>query len=209
MLRRIGIGCVLVAALAMPAGASAELAPSDFKNAAKYCKALRAELGVDAFRAQFGSNKGKRNAFGKCVAKHARGEHRAAKLALRECKAEYATDPAAFMTKYGAQPVAQSLLGRPGERGQGEDTDETRPAKPGADVRRAIKRCVKLKLQKVTTDRREALENAVEQCKEERGETEELRAAFRNKYGTNENKRNALGKCVSQKVRDGGSPPGS
>ena len=93
MIRRLGIGCVLLAALAMPAGAAAKNSPGEVKNAAKHCKALRAEMGVDAFRAEFGANKNRRNAFGKCVAKHARGEHRAAQKALRECKAEYLAGP--------------------------------------------------------------------------------------------------------------------
>jgi hypothetical protein len=44
-------------------------------------------------------------------------------------------------------------------------------------------------------DKREAQK----ECRDERGTTEESREAFRAKYGTNGNKRNAFGKCVSQK----------
>jgi len=43
-------------------------------NAAKLCKAERADIGVDAFREKYGSNKNGKNAFGKCVSsqkKHA------------------------------------------------------------------------------------------------------------------------------------------
>jgi hypothetical protein len=36
-------------------------------NAAKVCKAERAEIGVDAFREKYGTNKNGKNAFGKCV----------------------------------------------------------------------------------------------------------------------------------------------
>ncbi len=56
----------LVTALAVPAGAGAQEPPSpaDFKNAAKYCKALRAASGDANFKAMFG---GKSNAYGKCV----------------------------------------------------------------------------------------------------------------------------------------------
>jgi hypothetical protein len=39
------------------------------ENAAKKCKAERAQLGVEAFRAKYGTNPNKRNAFGKCVSK--------------------------------------------------------------------------------------------------------------------------------------------
>ena len=36
-------------------------------NAAKLCKAERAEIGVEAFREKYGNNKNGKNAFGKCV----------------------------------------------------------------------------------------------------------------------------------------------
>jgi len=38
-------------------------------NAAKTCKAERASIGVDEFATKYGTNKNKRNAFGKCVSK--------------------------------------------------------------------------------------------------------------------------------------------
>ena len=44
--------------------------------------------------------------------------------------------------------------------------------------------------------------NAARECRSERGTTTDERAAFRAKYGTNHNKRNAFGKCVSAHVRD-------
>jgi hypothetical protein len=44
--------------------------------------------------------------------------------------------------------------------------------------------------------------NAAQECREERGDTAASREAFRNKYGTNGNKKNAFGKCVSQKARE-------
>jgi hypothetical protein len=201
MIRRLAIGCILVAALALPAGAAAKNSPGEVKNAAKHCKALRAGMGVDAFRAQYGANKSKRNAFGRCVSKFARAEHRAAQKALRECKAEYVADPAAFLEKYGETPVG-TISERPAKP-EGDAPD----AQPDTAVRAAIKKCVSLKLQALRAERRELLENAAKQCKEERGDTEDSRAAFREKYGANENGRNAFGKCVSQKVRKGTAPP--
>jgi hypothetical protein len=56
-------------ALGMPAAGSATLSPGQFKNASKFCKALRAEMGDAAFAEAFGTNHNKRNAFGKCVSK--------------------------------------------------------------------------------------------------------------------------------------------
>ena len=41
--------------------------------------------------------------------------------------------------------------------------------------------------------------NAAKECKAERGTTSATREAFRVRYGTNENGRNAFGKCVSKR----------
>jgi len=109
MIRRLGIGCVLVAALAIPAGAAAKNTPGQVKNAAKHCKSLRSEMGGDAFRSEFGTNENGRNAFGKCVAKNARGEARAARKALRECRDESAEDVTAFLEKYGSMRKCVAL----------------------------------------------------------------------------------------------------
>jgi hypothetical protein len=52
-------------------------------------------------------------------------------------------------------------------------------------------------------DQQEATEwgNAAKTCDDERGDTAESRQAFAEKYGTNANKKNAFGKCVSQTAR--------
>jgi hypothetical protein len=46
---------------------------SAFKNAAKECKAERDDLGRDAFKEQYGSNKNGKNALGKCVSSKVEG----------------------------------------------------------------------------------------------------------------------------------------
>ena len=43
--------------------------------------------------------------------------------------------------------------------------------------------------------------NAAQECRAERGTTPATREAFRVKYGTNRNGKNAFGKCVSQKAK--------
>jgi hypothetical protein len=43
-----------------------------------------------------------------------------------------------------------------------------------------------------------AEDNAAKACKKERGTTADSMTAFKNKYGTNANKANAFGKCVSK-----------
>jgi hypothetical protein len=49
-----------------------------------------------------------------------------------------------------------------------------------------------------TTDR----QNASQECRFERGSTAATREAFATRYGTNKNKANAFGKCVSGRARD-------
>jgi len=44
--------------------------------------------------------------------------------------------------------------------------------------------------------------NAAQECRAERGGSDATREAFRVKYGTNANGRNAFGKCVSTRARD-------
>jgi hypothetical protein len=65
-------------------------------------------------------------------------------------------------------------------------------------AKRALRECVKQKLRAMLAERREAFENAATACKAERGADA---AAFREKYGSNENDRNAFGKCVVKTVR--------
>jgi hypothetical protein len=45
------------------------------KNAAKKCKAERAEIGLEAFKDRYGTNANKANAFGKCVSKLSKEKH--------------------------------------------------------------------------------------------------------------------------------------
>ena len=71
---------VLLFALAIPAVASAK-GGTVHRSAAKQCKAMRAEMGGEAFRAAF-AKKGKR-AMGRCVA----AQRKASRRARKSCKA--------------------------------------------------------------------------------------------------------------------------
>ncbi|MEX1142524.1 MAG: hypothetical protein WD993_06795 [Thermoleophilaceae bacterium] len=109
MKRAIGV-CLALAMLAVPATAIAKpVKPTkaDRTNAAKDCKAERAEIGVEAFREKYGANKGKRNAFGKCVSQGARAEARERRAerrnAAKDCRAEREeVGVEAFREKYGS-----------------------------------------------------------------------------------------------------------
>src|SRR3712207_2148299 len=108
-MRKLIVGGVMAAALAMPAGAVAEgeqPSPADFKNASKYCKALKKSAGAENFAKMFG---GKKNAHGKCVSQTAKKtaaedvkqEQEAKQNASQQCKTERQADPQAFGEKYG------------------------------------------------------------------------------------------------------------
>jgi hypothetical protein len=166
-MKKAWIAVAAVALVVLPGTAGAHRKGPDVKNAAKYCKSLRAEMGVEAFRAAYG---GRPNAFGKCVSKRVHEVRDARKAARQACAEE---------------------LGVKRFRPAGED----KPAKPG----KAFRDCVRAKTQADTSDDDEHVVNAAKLCKAEREQDED---AFRNKYGTNHNKRNAFGKCVSKHARE-------
>ena len=120
---------VPTAIAAPPAGKTPASENQDGESAAE--KACRAERGTtaqsrQAFTEKYGTNKNKKNAFGKCVSSKAKGED---------------------------------------DEADEDESDEV---------------------------------NASKKCKEERGTTAASMAAFAEKYGTNKNKKNAFGKCVSR-----------
>ena len=100
---------LLGAALAPAAASAADPVRSDFKNAAKYCKALKAASGSN-FASLYGT---KKNAYGKCVSstakKRATEDEKQAKAAkanaAKECKAE--RDDAGFAAAHGGKTFEQ------------------------------------------------------------------------------------------------------
>jgi hypothetical protein len=156
-----------------------EPSQQNFKNASKYCKALRESAGKQNFRTMFG---GKKNAFGKCVSKNAKKddaqEQTAHENAAKECKAERDQDAAAFAQKYGTNKNGKNAYGK----------------------------CVSqhAKQNKAELDQNDQDDvSAAKDCRTERSQDPD---AFKEKYGTNENKRNAFGKCVSQKSKEKHDP---
>jgi hypothetical protein len=165
-----------VAALAVPAAALADQpSQQNQKNAAKYCKALREASGEQNFRSMFG---GGDNAYGKCVAQNAKKDQKqeqtAEENAAKQCKAEQDKDPAAFKQKYGTNKNKSNAYGKC-------VSQKTHANKAKADK----------------TDQNDV--TAAKQCKAEQAKDAQ---AFKQKYGTNKNKKNAFGKCVSQKSNE-------
>ena len=95
--------------------------------------------------------------------------------AAKECKAERAADPAAFAQKYGTNKNKRNAHGK------------------------CVSQKAKEKKTEADATEEERATNAAQECKAEKKADPE---AFKNTYGTNENKKNAFGKCVSGKVKE-------
>jgi hypothetical protein len=179
MKSRIAIAALL-AALVVPAVSLAG-APTaqDRANAARACRALRAQMGVALFKQSYGTVQSNRaNAFGRCVSQWAHTEQQNRVGAQAACRAEQidpdfaAThDGKTFAEFYGVGPKHRNAFGR----------------------------CVSSKARAASLERRAAVMNAARQCKSERADLGG--AAFRAKYGRNASDRNAFGKCVSLLAR--------
>jgi hypothetical protein len=76
---------VALFALAIPAVASAK-GDAGHRSAAKQCKAIRAEMGDEAFRAAFAKHSGKR-AMKRCIAAQVKENKAAKRRAKKSCKA--------------------------------------------------------------------------------------------------------------------------
>ena len=168
--------CAVLAALVVPA-ASFAAGPTgqDRENAARACRALRAQMGLETFRMSYGTVQSNRmNAFGKCVSQWSRTEHQNRISAREACSAEQA-DP----------NFAASHDGKTFDQFYGT----------GPKYRNAFGKCVSSKAKSASAEARQNTLNAAKQCKADRSELGP--AEFRAKYGKNANDRNAFGKCVS------------
>jgi hypothetical protein len=132
-----------------------------------------AGLAVSSAAAAPPEGKGKPESPGKSAA--APGQS-AEQNAAKACKSERGTTPesiAAFKVQYGTNTNKANAFGK----------------------------CVSGKVKKAEAQAEaaeQAKENAAKKCKAERGTTDESIAAFEATYGTNANKANAFGKCVSK-----------
>jgi hypothetical protein len=176
-----------VAALTLPGAAQAQT-PTDKTNAAKECRAERGTTVAtrEAFRVHYGTNANGRNAFGKCVSRRSKVETKqrmaAQSNAAKQCKAERGElGEAAFAAKYGS--------GKKGKNALGKCVSQIAKAKKDA-ADQAESRVIAKRV------------SAAKTCATERKADP---AAFKAKYGTNRNKRNAFGKCVSATAKKANS----
>jgi hypothetical protein len=179
-MRRLAIlgALAMMAVLAFATAGSSAASSSAKSDAQKQCRAERNAMGAQTFKDTYGTNANKSNAFGKCVSHRTRqntsDEKTAHTNASKECKAERAADPAAFKDKYGTGKNKSNAFGR------------------------CVSQKSKAKTKQAERSQVQAEVNAAKACKAERKADP---AAFKDKYGTNKNKSNAFGKCVSKKAK--------
>jgi hypothetical protein len=171
-------------AFALPVMAE-DTTPTGTASAQQQCRTERDGMGKATFAATYSTNKHRSNAFGKCVSRRSKATDAAGAEAranaAQQCNAEEAADPVAFKAKYGT--------GKKGANAHGK----------------CVSQRAKAETAKKVDDEVAADVDAAKSCKAEQATDA---AAFRAKYGTNENKSNAFGKCVSAQAKARADGPG-
>ena len=178
-MKKTTVAVALIAGLLVPAGATGKSDDGDRRAAKAECTTERGKSSAtrEAFKARYGS-------MSRCVkrttAEEAAEETKAHKNAAHECKAERETlGREAFNEKYGTNTNKKNAYGKcVSSKAKAKEKEMD-----AADAEEAAER-----------------KSAAKECAAER---EELgREAFATKYGTNANKKNAFGKCVSKTARE-------
>jgi hypothetical protein len=166
---------IVVLALSVVPAALAVDQPSP-TSLAQRCNAQRTTMGTIAFNQLYGENAKGRSAFGKCVSRLARSDQQNTTNASKACDAEQ--NDTNFAATHGGKTFAQFY---------GANKNDGN----------AFGKCVSQKAHAAAQAQQQATTNAARDC---RAEQKTNPTAFKNTYGTNANKANAFGKCVSQKA---------
>jgi hypothetical protein len=148
-------------------------------------------MGVKAFKALYGDNAPKyQHAMRNCQRAHGKSAGNVVSNAAKQCKAEQA-DPNFAATHNGM--TFDQFYGT------------------NANDHNSFGKCVSSKVQSAQAQQEQNLQNAAQQCRAERGDPSFAAGhggkSFTDFYGTNHNKKNAFGKCVSQKAKALGATP--
>ena len=160
-------------ALAVPVAFAAPPDPTP----AQLCKQQRQSMSAADFASLYAPGKPK-SALGKCISNQSQLIATSTANAAKQCKAERGT-------------TAQSVQAF-------KDAHGTNKNKANA-----MGNCVSGKAKEAVTAQQQQTLNAAKQCKAERGTTAQSVQAFKDAHGTNKNKSNAFGKCVSKTVKSG------
>jgi hypothetical protein len=185
------IGSVVLCCLGIGAiGASVALAengnstPNPNQVAAQQCTTELHTMGVKAFKGLYGDQPKGQHAMRNCQRQHGKSATNVVNNAAQQCKAEQA-DPN-FAAGHGGMTFDQVY---------GTNHNQ----------RNSFGKCVSGKAQAAEEQQQENLQNAAQQCRAERADANFAAGhdgkSFTDFYGTNRNKKNAFGKCVSQKAK--------
>ena len=164
-------------ALLLPATALASSSTStDRASAEQVCRTQRAQLGAATFKATYGTNADRSNAFGRCVERQTHAQSEIRQEALRACKAEQ--DDATFVVSHAGKTFEQYY---------------------GGGRKNALRNCVAAKSQAATNQQSQQTVNAAQSCRAQRVAmgTRDFGLA----YGTGPKRANAFGRCVSRLER--------
>jgi hypothetical protein len=175
-MKRIGsvvLCCIGVAAIGGSVALADNPAPTPEQVTSHMCVTKLHDWGVKAFKGFYGDGPKKQHAMRNCKGKHEDDGTDLVNNAAKQCKAEQAD--ANFATTHNGLTFDQ-FYGT-------NDND-----------RNSFGKCVSGKVHEALDQEDENDQNAAQQCRAERNLDAD---AFRDKYGTNKNKKNAFGKCVS------------
>jgi hypothetical protein len=193
-MKRIGsvvLCCIGVAAIGTGAALADSSTPNPNQVAAQQCTNELHTMGVKAFKALYGDNAPKyQHAMRNCQRAHGKSAGNVVSNAAKQCKAEQA-DPNFAATHNGM--TFDQFYGT------------------NANDHNSFGKCVSSKVQSAQAQQEQNLQNAAQQCRAERGDPSFAAGhggkSFTDFYGTNHNKKNAFGKCVSQKAKALGATP--
>ena len=194
-MKRIG-GVVLCCLAVGSIGASVALAgngnstPNPNQVATQQCTGELHAMGVKAFKGLYGDPPKGQHAMRNCKRQHGKSAHTVINNAAQQCKVEQG-DPN-FAANHGGMMFDQFY---------GTNHND----------HNAFGKCVSGKVPAVVAQQAENLQNAAQQCRAERSDPDFAAShgekSFTDFYGTNRNKRNAFGKCVSGRAKVLGSTP--
>jgi hypothetical protein len=161
--------------LGTSSAAAEKPAPSADQLASQACVAEKKAMGNKAFKALYG-----KRAMQTCKGKQSKSAKAKVANAAQTCKAEQA-DPNFAATH------------------DGKTFDEVYGA--NKNQKNAFGKCVSAKVQEAQAEQAEKVRNAAQTCRAERSDPNFAAThdgkSFTDFYGTNKNKKNAFGKCVS------------
>jgi len=171
----VAASCALVAMLGTSSAAAEKPAPSPEQIASKACVDQKHAMGNKAFKALYG-----KRAMQTCKGKQSKSAKTKVANAAQTCKAEQA-DPNFPATH------------------DGKTFDEVYGS--NKNLKNSFGKCVSTKVQETQAEEAEKLQNAAQTCRAERSDPNFAAThdgkTFTDFYGTNKNKKNAFGKCVS------------